>query len=53
MGSLDVAWTPITWFSVEGNASYDRTDSEEWIIHPKDELVIYTGRQYQESGGRL
>ena len=39
MGSVDLNWSPsgIDWLSVEANASYDRTDFDEFRLRPKNE----------------
>jgi len=39
MGSVDLNWSPsgIDWLSLEGNASYDRTDFDASDIRPKNE----------------
>lgn len=36
MGSGDVSWSPLTWLTVEGNFSYDRTNADFRRLDPKD-----------------
>ena len=35
LGSANVRWTPITWLSLDANASYDRLDRERQDYYPK------------------
>jgi TonB-linked SusC/RagA family outer membrane protein len=49
MGSLDAAWSPVPWLSIEANASYDRTSFDSFELHDKDE-VSFDGTQ---TGGSL
>jgi TonB-linked SusC/RagA family outer membrane protein len=53
MGSIDLSWTPITWFSVEANASYDRTDFQSFDVLPKDHKSFSRGTIIDFDGGRL
>ncbi len=52
MGSIDVNWAPIDWFSVEANASFDRTDFESIDLRPKNEKTSEAGSN-EFTGGSL
>ncbi len=52
MGSIDVNWAPIDWFSVQANASFDRTDFESIDLRPKNEKTSEAGTN-EFTGGSL
>jgi TonB-linked SusC/RagA family outer membrane protein len=35
LGSANVRWTPINWFNLDGNVSYDRLDYRDENVYPK------------------
>jgi TonB-linked SusC/RagA family outer membrane protein len=55
MGSVDLNWSPsgMDWFTVQANASYDRTDFEDIGIRPKNERTFGGGGAGNFTGGSL
>ncbi len=51
-GSLDFSWAPIDWVTLEGNASYDRTDADQVDLLPKSD-VSSEGGVNTLTGGQL
>jgi hypothetical protein len=49
MGSLDASWSPVPWLRVEANASYDRTNFDEFDLRPK----IWKDASGRPTGGQL
>ncbi len=55
MGSVDLSWSPggsLEWLTLEANASYDRTDFNDFGIRPKNEKTSSAGVN-EFTGGSL
>ena len=54
MGSVDLTFSPsgLEWFTIEANASYDRTDFNDFGIRPKNEKTTSAGVN-EFTGGSL
>jgi TonB-linked SusC/RagA family outer membrane protein len=56
LGSLSARWAPLAWFSLDGNASYDRADRERAFfldrgVKTEDEATgLFTGRVREWNG---
>ena len=55
MGSVDLNYSPtgIEWLTLEANASFDRTDLNDYLIRPKNERTAGGGGVGTFTGGRL
>ncbi|MFQ5690293.1 MAG: SusC/RagA family TonB-linked outer membrane protein [Gemmatimonadota bacterium] len=53
MGSADLTFSPVEWFRLEGNASYDRTDFNNLNTRPKNQKTHQGGGVVGFTGGSL
>lgn len=42
LGSVNATWSPVAWFDIAGNASYDRLDREQTDLYPSGYRTIGT-----------